>query len=147
MSEPSTSYCKDAIIVRVVDGDTLRLRIDLGWKITTEQDVRLRGVDTPEPRGAERYCGKYVTAAVEEWIDKRTDSKRMVKVDSRKYVSGKYGRTIADVWIGGESLNQFLLTSKLGWVTNDDGALEQPRDLRLLNLPPSLLSEAEAKKQ
>ncbi len=147
MSEPNTTYCKEATLVKVIDGDTLRLRIDLGWAITTQQDIRLRGVDTPEPRGAEKNCGKYVTAAVEQWIDERTDANRVVKVDSRKYTTGKYGRTIADVWVGGESLNQFLLTSKLAWMTSDDGALEQPRDLRLLNLPPSLLSDAEANQQ
>ena len=33
---------------RAVDGDTLDLIIDMRFKITTEQRVSLKGIDTPE---------------------------------------------------------------------------------------------------
>lgn len=35
-------------ILRVVDGDTLDVRIDCGFHISTTQRLRLLGVDTPE---------------------------------------------------------------------------------------------------
>ena len=35
-------------LVRVVDGDTYYIEVDVGFKMRTEQSFRLRGVDTPE---------------------------------------------------------------------------------------------------
>lgn len=37
-----------AVVVRVVDGDTLVLRLDLGWNITLQERCRLVGVNAPE---------------------------------------------------------------------------------------------------
>ena len=39
-----------AKVRRVVDGDTLDLDIDLGFRITLRERVRLMGIDTPETR-------------------------------------------------------------------------------------------------
>ncbi len=35
-------------MLRVIDGDTLQVRIDLGFSIVIEQRLRLRGLDAPE---------------------------------------------------------------------------------------------------
>ena len=75
-------YSYDATVVRVVDGDTVRLKlskiftqqIDFGFHITenmstsksVEMNFRLLGVDTPEVRGKERPAGLKVKAALEE---------------------------------------------------------------------------------
>ena len=37
-----------ATVIRVVDGDTLVLRLDLGWHITLESRCRLIGINAPE---------------------------------------------------------------------------------------------------
>lgn len=37
-----------ATVLRVIDGDTLMLRLDLGWHITYEARCRLIGVNAPE---------------------------------------------------------------------------------------------------
>jgi micrococcal nuclease len=41
-------YTYSAIIDHVVDGDTLDLTVDLGFKLSARMRVRLAGVDTPE---------------------------------------------------------------------------------------------------
>lgn len=43
-------YVYRARCVRVVDGDTVDLVIDLGLRITSHQRIRILGVDTPELR-------------------------------------------------------------------------------------------------
>ena len=43
-------YQYHAVVNRVVDGDTVDLRIDLGFKVWVEKRCRLLGVDTPETR-------------------------------------------------------------------------------------------------
>lgn len=42
-------------VFNVVDGDTLDVEVDLGFKISTKQRIRLAHVDTPE-RGQEKYA-------------------------------------------------------------------------------------------
>ena len=52
------TYVYTALVERVIDGDTLILRIDLGFQVWKEQRVRLAGIDTPaidEPKGREAY--------------------------------------------------------------------------------------------
>ena len=46
MSDP---YYYNCTLVRVIDGDTIDVDIDLGFSVTlTKQRVRLAGIDTPE---------------------------------------------------------------------------------------------------
>ena len=55
-TEPT--YVYKAIVGRVIDGDTLLLRIDLGFQVWKEQRVRLAGIDAPamdESKGREAY--------------------------------------------------------------------------------------------
>ena len=52
------TYVYKAAVERVIDGDTLLLRIDLGFQVWKEQRVRLAGIDAPamdEPKGKEAY--------------------------------------------------------------------------------------------
>jgi micrococcal nuclease len=47
-------YTYKAIVTNVVDGDTVDVTVDLGFKIHTVQRIRLAGIDTPE-RGQPGY--------------------------------------------------------------------------------------------
>lgn len=38
------------VVLRVVDADTVRIRLDLGWSIYSEQSCRIIGVNAPELR-------------------------------------------------------------------------------------------------
>lgn len=54
----SPSYLYNAVVDRVIDGDTLLLRIDLGFQVWKEQRLRLADLDAPamdEPGGREAY--------------------------------------------------------------------------------------------
>jgi endonuclease YncB( thermonuclease family) len=50
-----------ATVLRVVDADTLWLRLDLGWRIYRDENCRIAGIDapeknTPEGRAAHRHA-------------------------------------------------------------------------------------------
>ncbi len=60
-----TNYEFNATLVRVVDGDTVVLKFDLGFKIAVEQTVRLRGVNAPEVIGADWKAGHAAKDALE----------------------------------------------------------------------------------
>lgn len=60
-------YSYTARVVDVMDGNTLWLDIDCGFRVWTRQKVRLRGVDTPELGTAEgRRAKDFVTTALRD---------------------------------------------------------------------------------
>lgn len=50
-----------AVCLRVIDGDTLHIEVDLGLRVKRTLDVRLVGIDTPEVTGATREAGLAAT--------------------------------------------------------------------------------------
>ncbi|MDO8580142.1 MAG: DUF1016 N-terminal domain-containing protein, partial [Candidatus Omnitrophota bacterium] len=79
-----------AYIERVVDGDTLKVRFDLGFDTWVRQTLRLRGIDCPEMDTKEGQAAKtFVQSYIKE--------AQLVVVRSSR--SEKYGRYLADVYI------------------------------------------------
>lgn len=110
-----------ADVERVVDGDTLDLRIDLGFGVTLTGDearVRLLDVDTAEIFGSSKGSDEYATgqrqkAFVEEWIDQAGEQTWPVFIETRKDDErGKYGRWLAVIHRrnDGAKLNDDLVT-------------------------------------
>ena len=105
-------YEYKAVLKRVVDGDTLDLVIDMGFKITTAQRIRLKGINTPETwhrkKDSEEYkkgmeAKNFVVKRLEENGDKMT-----IRTDKHP---GVYGRYIAEIILDDSdiSLNEELL--------------------------------------
>lgn len=138
MNAPEVNYVKSATLVKVVDGDTIRVVIDLGWNVRLQEDIRLSRVNAPESRGRESEAGKFVAQQVVGWLGERLLRDPKLIIHSKKFTSGKFGRAIADIWADGECLNDFLLDSKLAWKVNENGKQEQPREIELLDLPDSI---------
>lgn len=131
MSEPKVTYVNKARVIKVVDGDTLRLDVDVGYTMRCQRDVRLSRVDTPEIRGSESVAGKYVHDRVREFLE----SSEYVTIESKEYSTGKYGRNLCEVWSDGKCLNQWLLDMRYGWPTGEGGRMEMPRNVEWLDLP------------
>jgi len=106
-------YWYKATCVRVVDGDTLDLEIDLGLNIFSRQRVRLYGIDTPETygvkKGSEEYeAGKKAAARVSEYI---YNADLWIKTIEDK--TGKYGRYLAEIYKIDAEGNLFCLNDIL----------------------------------
>lgn len=85
-------YCYDAVITRVIDGDTYDVEVDLGFRLVARLPMRLAHVDTPERFTHE---GKVAIAFVHELLDPLP-----APVVVRTYKpADKYGRYLADVYI------------------------------------------------
>ena len=84
-----------AIVTKVVDGDTVRLDIDLGLGIWYRGDnYRLRGIDAPETRGETRVAGELATEHLEHLIE----CCKEIKAETFKDKKGKYGRYLVVLW-------------------------------------------------
>jgi micrococcal nuclease len=101
MSATGTAHPADPFVyrlkalVKVVDGDTVDLDLDLGFSITLRQRVRLNGIDTPEIRSkdpAEKARGQESLAFVSQWFQQPGP----VLVGTTK--EEKYGRMLADCY-------------------------------------------------
>lgn len=101
-----------AEVLRVIDGDTIKMRIDCGFSVHVVENLRLAGVDTPEIRGEEREQGLVSKAFVEDILP--VGSKVLIKTSLG---TGKYGRYIADVIVNVDdslkSLSELLLEKGL----------------------------------
>ncbi len=145
---PAERFFRNATMEHVVDGDTIDVRIDMGWSLSMSERLRLEFVNTPETRGSERDAGRWVTDRVKEWLPEGTP----VVIASTAYdrtgrIRGKFGRTVAHVYHATEGwcLNQRLIEDKLAWTTDEDGSLVGERDLALLTgLPPELRGQTPA---
>lgn len=78
----------EATLVRVIDGDTIVVDIDLGFRVTSRQPVRLYGINTPE-RGQPGY--KDATEALRSLLSAGTFVVRTIKPED------KYGRFLAEI--------------------------------------------------
>jgi len=93
-----------ATIVNVVDGDTIDVRLDLGFRIFIDQRVRLYGVNTPE-RGQPGYN------EAKKFVSKYVGTK--VGIVSYK-AEEKYGRWLAAVYTPDGELSDMLIAGQFG---------------------------------
>jgi len=94
-------YEYNAIVDRVVDGDTIDCTIDLGFYTWKKIRVRLEGINTPETRTRDLEEKKRGLAAKERLTEilKYNDNKCALKVSGL----GKFGRALATIHV--ESLS------------------------------------------
>jgi len=96
-------------ILRVVDGDTVDIDIDLGFGVwMRKQRVRLYGVDTPESRTRDKVEKKYGLLA-KEFVKIQLPTKSWQILRTKKDDKGKFGRILGEFVIGHRTLNQLLI--------------------------------------
>lgn len=97
-----------ARILRVVDGDTLDALLALGDGLYREVRIRLMGCDAIErsEETPERSATRAVRGLVEQYEGRAT-------VLHYESIRGKYGRMIADVFVGPYKLSAWLIQHEL----------------------------------
>jgi micrococcal nuclease len=92
----------DGLVVKVVDGDTIHVRVG-----TRVEKVRYIGVNTPEvhhPRQGEQPGGR------DAWdVNRRLVGGRRVQLELDVQARDRYGRLLAYVWVGETMVNAELV--------------------------------------
>jgi micrococcal nuclease len=140
-AHPDVAPTERATVTRVIDGDTVEVRLADG----TEETVRLLGVDTPEVHAentpdeyedvpgtaAGRDClrryGERASAFAERELAGRAVG---LGFDPREDRRGYYGRLLAYVYVDGEQFNARLVASGRARVYDSD-VVERARYTRL----------------
>jgi micrococcal nuclease len=104
-------------VLKVVDGDTIDVDIDLGFDISFTSRVRLAGIDTPESRTTdkmEKALGLEVKKKLGELI---ASASTIVIKTERPDSSEKYGRILGWLYLDGAelSVNEALIAGGYAW--------------------------------
>ena len=88
-----------ATVVKIVDGDTVDVDIDLGFGIVLKDErVRVMGIDTPGSRTRDKVEKKFGLAAkarLKELLGKTTVLKTQINKNGED-MKGKFGRILGD---------------------------------------------------
>jgi micrococcal nuclease len=104
-------------VLKVVDGDTIDVDIDLGFSISYSQRLRLAGIDTPESRTTDKFEKTLGLESKEYLKSKLKDSKDIVVKTEKPDSSEKYGRILGWVYVNGDtkSLNEQMIEDGYAW--------------------------------
>ena len=104
-------------VLKVVDGDTIDVDIDLGFSISYTQRVRLAGIDAPESRTRDKK-EKALGLEVKDKLKKAIDAATKIVIKTEKPDSSeKYGRILGWVFLDDNkvSINQTLIDEGYAW--------------------------------
>jgi micrococcal nuclease len=92
----------DVKVVKVVDGDTVDVDINLGFGVwLSDERVRIMGIDTPESRTSDRVedlFGEAAKARLKELME--ADAKLITTEDKHgEDMKGKFGRILGDFYV------------------------------------------------
>ena len=100
-------------VVKIVDGDTVDVDIDLGFGVWLKKErIRMFGIDTPESRTRDLDEKKYGLMA-KDYITRLLDDEGGIVLKTRKDAEGKYGRILGELWrttdFADKSINQIMI--------------------------------------
>jgi len=89
----------DVTLIRVVDGDTVDVDIDLGFGICLKDErVRIMGIDTPESRTSDKVEKIFGLAAKDRLKELLHDGAKLITTEDKsgEDMKGKFGRILGD---------------------------------------------------
>ena len=95
LDDTMNPFIYKAKVIKIVDGDTIDVMLDLGFNFFQKGRVRLMGIDTPESRTRDKVEKKYGLAAKQflvDWVEKYP----YILVESSK--KGKFGRILGRLY-------------------------------------------------
>ena len=99
-------------VIKVKDGDTFKLELNLLFGVYIKRDCRLMGIDTPE---LNTQAGFLVTRFVEYWI--ANPPNKFVKLIwlSKRLETGVFGRSLGDLCFAlyDETFNNWVIQASL----------------------------------
>jgi len=103
----SDLYCyKIKKVIKVIDGDTIDVVIDLGFDVYTKQRIRLYAINAPESRTRDKEEKKRGLAAKARLKELCEEGDIIVK----SYGKGKYGRILGELYTKQSNINNILLS-------------------------------------
>ena len=150
MTPPSRKSCYNfrvTEIVKVLDGDTIDVLIDLGFDLYKKERVRIAGVDTPEKRTRdlqEKALGIDATNWLKEQLENTIEGNDELTIRTElKGGVGKYGRLLGWLYIGdnNKSINEQMISQGYAWAYDGGTKKKDFEELREIRRQYGTLTE------
>ena len=129
-------YEYKAKLVKVVDGDTVDVDIDLGFGVWLKDErVRVMGIDTPESRTrdkVEKVFGLAAKDRVEELVKKDMTLKTFAAKDGED-MKGKFGRILGDFIMDDDRMVTEVMADEGHCVPYYGGSKDETQSAHLAN--------------
>ena len=92
----------DVVVVKVVDGDTVDVDIDLGFGICLKDErVRIMGIDTPESRTRDKVEDLFGEASKARVKELMQHGGKLITTENKhgEDMKGKFGRILGDFYV------------------------------------------------
>ena len=102
----------DVVVIKVVDGDTVDVDIDLGFGVTLRDErVRIMGIDTPESRTRDKVEDLFGEAAKARLKELMSEGAKLITTEDRhgEDMKGKFGRILGDFKVDGKRVTDILI--------------------------------------
>jgi endonuclease YncB( thermonuclease family) len=100
----------DGVVIAVIDGDTIRARLDLGFGIEHTTTIRLSGINAPETN---RVDQKVAGIKAKDRLRDLVFGKSITLVIDSSKPTEKYGRVLGQIFVGKTDIGQRLLDERL----------------------------------
>lgn len=101
-------YNYRARLVRVIDGDTVELEIDLGFRVSIRDKVRLYGINAPERRGTTMEAGDAATQYLSHLLQTHAPD-GILTIHTYRDAREKYGRWLGTLLASGRDINRMMV--------------------------------------
>jgi len=102
----------DVTVIKVVDGDTVDVDIDLGFGICLKDErVRIMGIDTPESRTSDKVEDLFGEAAKARLKELMKHGGKLITTEDKhgEDMKGKFGRILGDFKVDGKLVTDILI--------------------------------------
>lgn len=103
-------YTYNATVLRVLDGDTVQLNIDLGFRMYFKANCRLNGLNTKELNSKDEADRELANKA-KQYLEALTPVNKSVRIESKSL--DKYGRPLIELYVDDLHVNESLLKEGL----------------------------------
>lgn len=104
MKQPLYRYM--ATVNKVIDGDTINLTIDTGFRHTWTSNARMAEINAPEKTSLDDKIREKAMASM-EYLQKRLPVGTEVYIISRRL--DKYGRPLVSIYVGEKCINDEMV--------------------------------------
>ena len=108
LGDPTDFSYRVSKVVKIIDGDTIDVILDLGFDIMYKSRVRLFGIDTPESRTRDVIEKEYGLMSKKYLTNKLKSAKKISIKTYKGEETGKFGRILGDVFVDGKSVNLMM---------------------------------------
>ena len=131
----------DVTVIKVVDGDTVDVDIDLGFGVTLKDErVRIMGIDTPESRTSDKVEDLFGEAAKARLKELMKHGGKLITTEDKhgEDMKGKFGRILGDFKVDGKKVTEILIeeghaVAYFGGSKDDTQAAHEVNRKRLLS--------------